>query len=79
MAGPVAPAISRQGQRAIRSQRQMRRTVMWAMVAIVISVLAILADLSPLDPFVPQLGWSPGVLLVVWTSVYLLARGRSEL
>jgi APA family basic amino acid/polyamine antiporter len=79
MAGPVAPAISRQGQRAIRSQRQMRRTVMWAMVAIVISVLAILADLSPLDPFGPQLGWSPGVLLVVWTSVYLLARGRSEL
>jgi basic amino acid/polyamine antiporter, APA family len=79
MAGPVAPAISRQGERAIRSRRQMRRTVMWAMVAIVISVLAILADLSPLDPFGPQLGWSPGVLLVVWASVYLLARGRSEL
>ena len=36
-------------------------------------------DLSPLDPFGPQLGWSPGVLLVVWASVYLLARGRSEL
>jgi APA family basic amino acid/polyamine antiporter len=79
MMGPVAPAISPQRQRVQRQERQLRRTAMWAMVAVVISLLAILADLSALDPFGRQLGWSPGVLLVVWASVYLLARSRSEL
>jgi hypothetical protein len=51
---------------------------MWVMVATAVSLLALFADLSPFDPFGPGLGWSPGVLLMVWVSVYLLARGRSE-
>ena len=60
------------------SQRSVRRIAIWVIVATVVSLLALLLDLSPLDPFGPNLGWSPGVLLMVWVSVYLLARGRSE-
>jgi basic amino acid/polyamine antiporter, APA family len=61
-----------------QAERSMRRIAMWVVVATVVSLLALLLDLSPLDPFGPSLGWSPGVLLMVWVSVYLLARGRSE-
>jgi hypothetical protein len=61
-----------------KAERSMRRIAMWVVVATVVSLLALLLDLSPLDPFGPSLGWSPGVLLMVWVSVYLLARGRSE-
>jgi basic amino acid/polyamine antiporter, APA family len=60
------------------TQRSLRIVAGWTLVATVVSLVALLVDLSPLDPFGPGLGWSPGVLLVVWTSVYLLARGRSE-
>ncbi|MBJ7599278.1 APC family permease [Candidatus Nephthysia bennettiae] len=58
--------------------RSMRRIAIWVIVATAVSLLALLLDLSPFDPFGPGLGWSPGVLLMVWVSVYLLARGRSE-
>jgi hypothetical protein len=61
-----------------QAERSVRRMAMWVVVATVVSLLALLLDLSPLDPFGPSLGWSPGVLLMVWVSVYLLARGRSE-
>jgi hypothetical protein len=59
-------------------EKSRRRVAVWAMVATVVSLVALYVDLSPFDPFGPGLGWSPGVLLMVWVSVYLLARGRSE-
>jgi APA family basic amino acid/polyamine antiporter len=58
--------------------KSVRQVAMWVMAATAVSLVALFADLSPLDPFGPGLGWSPGVLLMVWVSVYLLARGRSE-
>jgi amino acid transporter len=60
------------------TERSVRRIAIWVSVATAVSLLALLLDLSPLDPFGSSLGWSPGVLLMVWVSVYLLARGRSE-
>jgi basic amino acid/polyamine antiporter, APA family len=64
--------------RAPGSGRSLRRIAIWMTVATAVSLVALLLDLSPLDPFGASLGWSPGVLLMVWVSVYLLARGRSE-
>ena len=61
------------------AQRSMRRIILWVLIATAVSLVAILLDLSPADPFGPKIGWSPGVLLVVWVSVYLLARGRREI
>jgi APA family basic amino acid/polyamine antiporter len=59
-------------------ERSLRRILGWVVMAVMVSLLAILVDLSTLDPFGSNLGWSPGVLVVVWVSVYLLVRGRSE-
>ncbi len=47
-------------------------------IAAVFAVLALAFDLSSYDPFGPGLGWSPGVLLVIGLSAYLLYRGRGE-
>jgi basic amino acid/polyamine antiporter, APA family len=71
----VGPARREQPTRRERSVRQI---AMWVIVGTAVSLLALLLDLSPLDPFGAKLGWSPGVLLVVWASIYLLARARSE-
>jgi amino acid transporter len=81
---PVAVVKAETGPKPVKaavrpdSQRSARRFSAWVIVAVVVSLLALLLDLSPLDPFGPSLGWSPGVLVMVWVSVYLLARGRSE-
>jgi basic amino acid/polyamine antiporter, APA family len=78
VAAEAAPkTVPARARRLPASGRSMRRIVMWVIVATVVSLLALLLDLSPLDPFGSHLGWSPGVLLMVWVSVYLLARARS--
>ncbi len=53
-----------------------RRAVL--VVSSLFALLAIAFDLSPYDPFGPGLGWSPGVVLVVAASAYVLYRGRGE-
>jgi APA family basic amino acid/polyamine antiporter len=73
----IAPKIVRR-ETGVAAERSMRRIVAWVVVATLVSLLAILVDLSAFDPFGPNIGWSPGVLLMVWVSVYLLVRGRSE-
>src|SRR5262245_31812662 len=57
----------------------------WRVLALVawlallaVAVVAVLVDLSPLDPFGPELGWSPGVILIALLSGLLLLRGRGE-
>jgi hypothetical protein len=45
---------------------------------VAVSAVAVSFDLSPYDPFGPSLGWSPGVLLMIWVSAYLILRGKSE-
>jgi APA family basic amino acid/polyamine antiporter len=54
------------------------RAIAVSLLAVAVSALAVAFDLSPLDPFGPSLGWSPGVLLMVWVTVYLILRGKSE-
>jgi hypothetical protein len=79
VAAETAPkAVPVQASKPRASERSVRRIAIWVTVATVVSLLALLLDLSALDPFGSSLGWSPGVLLMVWVSVYLLARGRSE-
>jgi APA family basic amino acid/polyamine antiporter len=60
------------------SRRRIQRLILEVGVALVVGGLAILLDLSPLDPFGPRIGWSPGVLLVLGLSVYLMIRGHRE-
>jgi basic amino acid/polyamine antiporter, APA family len=43
-----------------------------------ISGLAVYVDLSPFDPFGPELGWSPGIVLVALLAAYLLNRSHLE-
>jgi APA family basic amino acid/polyamine antiporter len=43
-----------------------------------VSGLAVGVDLSPYDPTGPELGWSPGIVLVALIAAYLLNRSHSE-
>ena len=43
-----------------------------------ISGLAVFVDLSKYDPFGPELGWSPGIVLVALLAAYLLNRSHLE-
>jgi APA family basic amino acid/polyamine antiporter len=54
------------------------RAILVSLLAAAVSAAAVVFDLSDLDPFGPSLGWSPGVLLMIWVSTYLILRGRSE-
>jgi APA family basic amino acid/polyamine antiporter len=54
------------------------RAIVVSVLAVAVSAVAVSFDLSPYDPFGPSLGWSPGVLLMICVSAYLILRGKSE-
>ena len=54
------------------------RLILGLIVCVAVSAAAIFSDLSSFDPFGPGIGWSPGVLLVMFASAFLLVRGRFE-
>jgi basic amino acid/polyamine antiporter, APA family len=54
------------------------RVILGLLICLAVSVLAIYVDLSSYDPFGPGIGWSPGVLLVIFISAFLLVRSRYE-
>ena len=54
------------------------RGVLIVTVFAAVSALAVFVDLSPLDPTGPELGWSPGLVVVAFLAAYLLNRGHQE-
>ena len=54
------------------------RVSLGLMICVALSVLAVYIDLSRYDPFGPGLGWSPGILGVMFISAFLLVRSRYE-
>jgi basic amino acid/polyamine antiporter, APA family len=54
------------------------RVVLGLALTIGMSLLAVVVDLSPDDPTGPQLGWSPGFLLVAFIAGWMLLRSHEE-
>ena len=54
------------------------RVSLGLMICVALSVMAVYIDLSRYDPFGPGLGWSPGILGVMFISAFLLVRSRYE-
>jgi basic amino acid/polyamine antiporter, APA family len=54
------------------------RVILGLLVCLAVSVLAVYVDLSRYDPFGNKIGWSPGILLVLFASAFLLVRSRYE-
>jgi hypothetical protein len=54
------------------------RGALIVLVFAAVSGLAVGIDLSPYDPTGPELGWSPGIVLVALIAAYLLNRSHSE-
>jgi len=82
---PLAPAPEEHHRRSrirrvqLAMERAGRvRVVVGLLLCLVVSVVAVYFDLSRYDPFGPQLGWSPGILIVTFASAFLLIRGRYE-
>jgi APA family basic amino acid/polyamine antiporter len=66
------------GLRLMIQRHGRMRLILSAAVFVSVTVSAVLADLSPLDPFGPNLGWSPGVILIAGLTMLLLVRSGGE-
>ena len=83
---PLPHESSREHQRHLRRRRLQLmveragrlRVILGLLICVAVSVLAIYVDLSRYDPFGPDLGWSPGVLVVTFAAAFLLVRSRYE-